>query len=92
MPTAPDNHDAHNYAECIRERLPRALRQLREARKLSMYALEKKSGVPREMIRCIEEGVAIPTFPAGAKLAHRVRLKMAPLLDKIDELIHALRR
>jgi hypothetical protein len=25
MPTAPDNHDAHDYAERIRERLPRHL-------------------------------------------------------------------
>ena len=62
MHTAPDNHDAHDYAERIRERLPRALRELREAATLSMYALEKKSGVSREMIRCIDEGAAIPTF------------------------------
>jgi hypothetical protein len=31
MPTAPDNHDAHDYAERIRERLPRRLQELREA-------------------------------------------------------------
>ena len=31
MPTAPDNHDAHDYAERIRERLPRRLLELREA-------------------------------------------------------------
>jgi hypothetical protein len=35
MPTAPDNHDAHDYAECIRERLPRRLQELREAMGLS---------------------------------------------------------
>jgi hypothetical protein len=23
MPTAPDNHEAHDYAECISKRLPR---------------------------------------------------------------------
>ncbi len=63
------NHDVHDYAERIRERLPGALRELRVARKLSMYALEKKSGVSREMIRCIEEGATIPTFHVGAKLA-----------------------
>jgi hypothetical protein len=35
MPTPPDNHDAHDYAERIRERLPRRLQELREAMGLS---------------------------------------------------------
>ena len=47
------NHAAHDYAERIRARLPRALQELREAALLSRYALEKKCGVSREMINCI---------------------------------------
>lgn len=39
MPTAPDNHDAHNYAECIGERLPRRLQERREAAGFTKYAL-----------------------------------------------------
>jgi hypothetical protein len=35
MPSAPDNHDAHDYAERIRDRLPRRLLELREALGLS---------------------------------------------------------
>ena len=35
MPAAPDNHDAHDYAERIRERLPRRFQELREAMDLS---------------------------------------------------------
>jgi hypothetical protein len=31
MPTAPDNHDAHDNAERIRERLPGRLQELQEA-------------------------------------------------------------
>jgi hypothetical protein len=31
MPTAPDNHDAYDYDERIRERLPWRLPELREA-------------------------------------------------------------
>lgn len=51
-----DSREAHDYAERIRERLPRRLQELRERCGLSkyglaMYALEKKSGVSREMIR-----------------------------------------
>ena len=30
MPAAPDNHDAHDYGERIRERLPRRLQALRQ--------------------------------------------------------------
>ena len=35
MPTAPDNHDARDYAERILEWLPRRLQELREAMGLS---------------------------------------------------------
>ena len=35
----PANHDAHDYAERIREWLPRRHQELREGMKLSMYAL-----------------------------------------------------
>lgn len=31
MPTVPDNHEAHDYGERIRERLTRRLQELREA-------------------------------------------------------------
>jgi hypothetical protein len=48
MPAAPDSHDAHDYAERIRERLPRRLQETREAARLSMYALWRKCGVSRE--------------------------------------------
>ena len=50
MPTAPDNHEAHDYAERIRERLPRRHQELREGMKLSMYALWLKCGVSRDTI------------------------------------------
>jgi hypothetical protein len=43
MPTAPDKHNAHNYAERIRERLPRRLQELREACGRSKYGLARKS-------------------------------------------------
>ncbi|MDZ4402878.1 hypothetical protein [Prosthecobacter sp.] len=37
MPKTP-NHEAFNYAERVRERLPRKLQELREACGLSKYA------------------------------------------------------
>ena len=50
MPSAPDNHDAHDYAERIRERLPRRLQELRERCGLSKYGLARESGLSREYI------------------------------------------
>ena len=50
MSTAPDNHDAHDYAERIRERLPRRLQELRERCGLSKYGLARESGVSREYL------------------------------------------
>lgn len=85
MPASPDNHDAHDYAERVRKRLPGALRELRRACGLTMYALEKRSGVSREMIRCIEEGATIPSFHVGARLAHGVGLKLKALVEKLDD-------
>ena len=60
MPTAPDNHDAHDYAERISERLRRGLQELREACGLSIYALGMKCGVSRDTISRIEGGDTIP--------------------------------
>ena len=50
MSTAPDNHDAHDYGERIRERLPRRLQELRERCGLSKYGLARESGVSREYL------------------------------------------
>ena len=44
MPS-PESHDAHDYAERIRARLPRRLQDAREACGLSMYALWQKRRV-----------------------------------------------
>ena len=45
-----DNHDAHDYGERIRERLPRRLQELRERCGLSKYGLARESGVSREYL------------------------------------------
>ena len=50
MPVAPDNHDAHDYTERIRERLPRRLQELRERCGLSKYGLARESGLSRKYI------------------------------------------
>jgi hypothetical protein len=67
MPTASGNHDAHDYAERIRKRLPRAHQELREANGLSMYGLWLKCGVSRETFSHIEGGDTFPRVHVLAK-------------------------
>ena len=58
MPTAPDNHDAHDYAERIRERLPRRLLELRERCGQSEHSLARERGIGREYIGKIDHEIA----------------------------------
>ena len=69
MPSTPDNHEAHDYAERIRERLRRRLQELREAERLSMYALWQKCVVFRDTISRVEAGETIPGVHVLARLA-----------------------
>ena len=87
MPATPNNHDAHDYAERIRERLPRRLQELREAARLSMYALWRKCGLSRDTISRIEAGDTIPGVHVLARLAWGLGVTL-----EMDELINALRR
>jgi hypothetical protein len=48
MPTAPDNHDAYDYAERILERLQRPLQEHWERCGLSKYSLARERGISRE--------------------------------------------
>ena len=63
-----ENHEAHDYAERIRKRLPRKLQDAREAAKLSMYSPWQKCGVSRDMISRIEGGESIPTLHVSVRL------------------------
>ncbi len=78
MPVAPDNHDAHDNAERIRERLPRRLQELRERCGLSKYGLARESGLSREYVGKIERGVANPTLPVTAQISHGLGMTLTP--------------
>ena len=80
-----DSHEAHDYAERIRERLPRRLQELREACGLSKYALWQKTGVSRDMIGRIEGGESIPTFHVGARLAYGVDKTLTEFVGRMED-------
>jgi len=84
MPSSSDNHSAHDYAERIRERLPRRLQELREEHGMSMYALWLKCGVSWDMISRIERGESIPTLHVAARLAHGVEKTLTEFMEKLD--------
>ncbi len=56
MPAAQNNHDAHDYAERIRDRLPRCLQELRERCGLSKYGLARESSIRLEGVGRIHGG------------------------------------
>ncbi|MCA1963223.1 MAG: helix-turn-helix transcriptional regulator [Prosthecobacter sp.] len=80
MPNAPDNHEAHDYAELIRERLPRRLQELRERCGLSKYGLALESGVSREYIGKIKRSKANPMLPVTAQLSHGLGMTLTQFL------------
>lgn len=84
MPSS-DNHEAHDYAERVRERLPRRLQELREGIGLSMYALWLKCGVSRDRISRIEGGESIPTLHVLARLAHGVEKTLTEFVEPMED-------
>ena len=79
------HNEAFNYAERIRERLPRRLQELREGCGMSMYALAKKAGVSRDMVGCIEQGESIPTLHVAARLAHGVEKTLTEFVEPMED-------
>lgn len=85
MPSAPDNHDAHDYAERIRERLPRRHQELRERCGLSMYALWLKCGVSRDTISRVEGGETIPGVHVLARLSWGLGVTLEKFFGGIED-------
>jgi len=85
MPSSSDNHDAHDYAERILERLPRRLQELREAAGLSKYVRSPESGLSREYIGKLERGVANPTIPITSQLSHGIGMSLTEFVGQLDD-------
>ncbi|MEQ1852503.1 MAG: helix-turn-helix transcriptional regulator [Chthoniobacteraceae bacterium] len=85
MPSSTDSHEAHEYAERIRDRLPRRLQELREAERLSMYALWQKCGVSRDTISRIEGGETIPGVHVLARLAWGVEKTITDFFGGMED-------
>ena len=80
-----ENHEAHDYAERIRARLPRRLQELREGIGLSKYGLARESGISREYIGKIERGVANPTMPVSAQLSQGMGMTLTQFVERLED-------
>ena len=76
MATSADTHDAHDYGDRIRGRLPRRMRELREAAGFTKYGLFRESRVSREYIGRLERVKANPTLPVSAQLSYRLGMTL----------------
>ena len=85
MPESTLNHEAHDYAERVRERLPRRLQEIREAAGFTKYGLARESGVSREYIGKIERGKANPTLPVTAQLSHGLGLTLTQFSEQLED-------
>lgn len=81
---APADHPAHDYAERIRERVPRRLQELREAAGFTKYGLARESGVSREYIGKIERGRANPTLPLSAQLCYALGMTLTEFTEQLE--------
>jgi len=85
MSVVSTNHEAHDYAERLRERLPRRLQEIREAAGFTKYGLARESGISREYIGKIERGKANPTLPVTAQLSHGFGLTLTEFSERLED-------
>jgi DNA-binding XRE family transcriptional regulator len=75
------------YAERSRSILPVALRQLREARRLSQYVVALRAGISRDMLWRVETGRSVPTFFLLSKIVFSIELTWSRFSRVVDKMV-----
>jgi DNA-binding transcriptional regulator YiaG len=75
------------YAERSRSILPLALRQLREARRLSQYVVALRAGISRDMLWRVETGRSVPTFFLLSKIVFSLELTWSRFSRVVDKMV-----
>ena len=70
-----------NY-EALRTDIVRLLREERERRKLSKYAVCKKSGVSQSMLSLVERGLRNPTLELLLRIADGIGADLSAIIKK----------
>ena len=85
IPSLSSKRAASAYAKRIRERLPRRLQELREAKGLSQYELWRKCGVSRNTISYIESGKRLPGVEVLAVLVRGLGVTLEGFFSGMEE-------
>ena len=86
MKTTPvSQHEAHDYAERIRARLPGQLAKSRDAAKMSRYRLEKNCLITDETIGQIEQGESNPSICVLAQICHGMGLTLTEFVALLED-------
>lgn len=71
-------------ARLICERIVELIREERERKRLSKYALAEKSGVSQQMIGYVERGLRSPSLEILLRLTVALEIDLADLLRKAE--------
>jgi len=74
-----------NRQQIISAEVVRLLRQERERRKLSCYAIAQRSGVSQSMLSLVERGLRNPTLELLLKIADGIEIDLAAVLKKAQK-------
>ena len=85
MPGPSPTQQASAYAKRIRKRLPRRMKELREAKGLSQYELWRKCGVARNTISYIESGKRLPGVEVLAVLVRGLGVTLEGFFSGMEE-------
>jgi transcriptional regulator with XRE-family HTH domain len=70
------------YYESIRKEIIRLLRQEREHRRLSKYAIAQRSGVSESMVGLVERGLRNPSIELLLRLSDGVGVDLSEIIAK----------
>lgn len=70
------------YYEAVRTEIIRLLKQERERRKLSKYAVSQRSGVSQTMLSRVERGLRNPTLELMLRVADGIGADLPAIIKK----------
>jgi transcriptional regulator with XRE-family HTH domain len=70
------------HYEAIRKEIIRLLRNERERRKLSNYAVSQRSGVSESMLSLVERGFRNPTMELMLRIADGIGVNLSTFIEK----------
>jgi transcriptional regulator with XRE-family HTH domain len=70
------------HYEAIRKEIIRLLRQERERRRLSKYAVAQRSGVSESMLSLVERGLRNPTMELMLRVVDGIGVDLEPFINR----------